>query len=173
LKDRFPGKMGDAKLPWGVFVVDLDHRTARFLNSWDDPKIPSADALRATISVPFFFKAVRIGTLGRKLFVDGGLARNFGIGIYDDNPRRSIGVAFRTEDFSPVRVGTPLAITRAVAETLVNNINHTPVSGKHKDNIIEVVASGGSMDFTLSKTDVLNRYREGERAAEKWCDAQA
>jgi len=45
------------------------------------PRMRVADALRITISIPFFFTAVR--GLRRDLYVDGGLLRNYPVRLFD------------------------------------------------------------------------------------------
>jgi NTE family protein len=45
------------------------------------PDLPVADAMRMTVSIPFFFTAVP--GQGRDLYVDGGLLRNYPVKIFD------------------------------------------------------------------------------------------
>jgi NTE family protein len=143
---------GDLRLPgssrhdpvehrYRLVVVVSDVSRGRMLRlPWDyqellglDPdRLPVADAVRASASIPFFFRPVRMPVdpelaAGRRevVLTDGGMLSNYPIGIFDDevdhptigvklSPRRLLG------DYSFEDTGTPLSLAEALVHTMTN-----------------------------------------------------
>jgi NTE family protein len=61
-----------ARLPWDYTRYNLD-----------PDKQPVADAVRASMSIPFFYQPAM---LGKQLLVDGGMLSNFPIDLFDTTP---------------------------------------------------------------------------------------
>lgn len=166
IRQELPYKMGDAKIPFGVFVLDVEMKETVFLNSWDHPDVPLEYALMSTACIPFFFKAMRIpGVEG--LFVDGGATANFAMNVWDDNPRPTIGVRFEGK---PRRraVRNTVDFTRQLVGSLVDNANHTNNSTKSDTRIVEIKSRGDSMAFDIDEDELKLRFSEGYQAADAY-----
>lgn len=71
-----------AVLPWDLEAYGLSHRY-----------YPVADAVRASMSIPYLFDPVELPSPdGVSTLVDGGLLSNYPIGLFDDHPRPTIGL---------------------------------------------------------------------------------
>lgn len=111
------------RLPWDYHLYGLDPDTQ-----------PVADAVRASMSIPFFYEPVRLEARlenGKKTIcyqVDGGMLSNFPVWVFDrtdENPPRwpTFGVklsARRPMDVERFDVKEPLGFTRALIGTLTS-----------------------------------------------------
>ena len=99
-----------ARLPWDYREYGLDPDTQSV-----------ADAVRASMSLPFFYEPVK---LGRSLLVDGGMLSNFPIDTFEstpDWPTFGIKLSARSDANSRLtpRVG-PFEFTEALISTALN-----------------------------------------------------
>lgn len=167
------GKLEDADLEWGVFVADLETRKPVFLHSKRHQYVKTADAVVASASIPFFARARRVKNV-QGYFVDGGLATNFGLGVWDDDDSRpTVGIRFKSTaggQSRPIRnIGD---FVRSVLEICLNLINRTYISKKLYSYVIEIDSKGSSLDFDLTEDQVTEMYQEGWDAAEEWIENQ-
>lgn len=165
ISEILPGKMGDVAIPFGVFTVDLETGRVVFI-SRSEKKVPVADAVTASMSIPFFFRAREIRGM-KGYHVDGGVSANFAMGVWDDIPtRRTIGVRFRFNPNPPRKpVKSIVDFTRATMGALVDNANRTHVSRKRWQNVIQIETDGDGMNFDLSSSDVQKLYNDGYESA--------
>lgn len=169
LRRYLPGKMEDASMEWGVFVLDLETRRPVFISSRVHGHVPTADAVLASASIPLFARMRSIPGMPGNAYVDGGAATNFGMGVWDDVPlRRTVGVRFSPGQTARRKVTSLLRFGQALAEVLIENAGRTYVSKKKYANVIEVRSDGNGLDFDLSPEEVRDRFREGEAAAKLW-----
>lgn len=167
-------RMNQTLIPLRVVVCDLYERRPVTIAS-DNPAhkdLRIADVLRCSAAIPVFFKAhVLPEVWGNRLFVDGGTAANFALGMFDDSDRKTVGIRLRQAaagDARPVRgVGD---YARAVAELLLWSSNNAHVSTKRWQDVIPVEAPGSGLDFDLTQASFDERWRLGETAATRWCD---
>jgi len=174
-REHLPGKMSDAEMSWGAFVVDVWKRQSQFVASdlchaaiptMAGFDLPTADVIRASISIPIWFK---MAMLKRRPQVDGGVKMNFGLGVWDDEPERpTVGVRFKSKVGEEKRTKGVVDNVKAIIEMFADNANHTYVSKKRWPFIIEVESEGDSMDFSVDDDWVERRFEEGWNAAEKW-----
>ena len=164
-REHLPGQLEDAGIPLGIFALDLEtQRPALFSR---ENSIETAHALRASVSIPLFFRAHKIPG-ERGLFVDGGVTSNFALGVWDDVPeRKTVGIRFRSRQTRrPIRHG-PGFVT-ALVGSMLHNANRSHISKKRFQDVITIDSAGNSLDFTLSELEVEARFDEGWRAADKW-----
>ncbi|WP_457207648.1 patatin-like phospholipase family protein [Nocardioides sp. P5_C9_2] len=143
---------GDLRLPGTTSRTPVEHRyrlvvivsdvsRGRMLRlPWDYERLlgcspdamPVADAVRASASIPFFFRPWHLPvdpalTGGRTEIVltDGGMLSNFPIGLFDDEPehptigiRLSAGCSLSEEPWYDA--DDPLALARALVATMTN-----------------------------------------------------
>ena len=126
---------------YSLVVIVSDVSRGRMLRlPWDyeallgvDPdRLPVADAVRASASIPFFFRPWRMAVNprlagGREQLVlsDGGMLSNYPIGIFDDDPERpTIGVPLSAR-LGPAEApwmdpDDPVSLVRALVGTMCN-----------------------------------------------------
>lgn len=159
-------RLGDAKIPVAVVVGDMCTGRPRTLSSWETPDVLAADAAVATAAIPFVFSPQTVRGLGddRRLFCDGGTARNFALDIFDDDPRPTIGIRPR-QSAEPVERPAVDVLSKILAfgRLLMFASDHAWQSSK-SHAVIEVPAEDG-MDFTLDRPTHLRRWAAGVAAA--------
>jgi len=167
LRAHFPRKMGEARIPWGCFAYDLDYRRAVYFSSLSHPDMPAADVVRASLSIPAFFKAVRLPGCGDRLFIDGGLTANEPFDVFDDVPgRATLGVRFRAgDDHTPRRVGSSIDYVRSLLSGVYGAANAAHVSAKQWARVIQIETAGDSLDFSLSPSDLDRLHADGYQSA--------
>jgi predicted acylesterase/phospholipase RssA len=186
---HFPGYMGDAELPWCCYATDLWGRRVVQFSSWGTPHIKSADAVRASIAIPVFFKGVYLqADLKRppRFFVDGGVGANFAMDAFDDVPERpTIGVRFRPQHAGKVQppvkltgadlLWPPKAAQKAalyagaILDTLLESGVRAHMSKKNWASEVRIDAKEeNGMDFWLSGADVDKRWDLGYASAEEF-----
>lgn len=169
LKKVFPGRMSEADLTWGVFVVDLEKGRPVWVNSKKHGHVKTADAVMASMAIPLFFKMRKIHGM-KGTFVDGGASINFGMEVWDDVPsRRTVGSRFQHSD-NPERkkIENIVDYTRQMMGVLVDNANHTHVSRKRWADVIQIKSAGDGMSFDVDEEWVEARFMEGVHAGDRF-----
>jgi NTE family protein len=74
---------GEGKNPRYLKIIATDyvHRQIKIFGTNETPKEDVAEAVAASIAIPFFFKPVKVGT---DAYVDGGVVSNFPAWVFDD-----------------------------------------------------------------------------------------
>ncbi len=172
-----------------VMVSDVSHgRLSRL--PWDyqtyyarDPGHQMvADAVRASMSIPFFYEPVRITGSDRKesVLVDGGMLSNFPIDVFDRGngaPRwPTFGLKLSARPGSQrVRfaVRDTLSMTRAMIGTMASSHDQMHIDEPSViDRTIFIDTFGvSSTDFNLDRATAENLYRNGRDATAKFLDA--
>ena len=168
ITNSLPGQLDQAFLEWGVWAVDLEVRQPVWIHSKRDSHIRTADAVLASASIPVFAQARDIRGM-KGLFVDGGAAVNFGMDVWDDMPeRRTIGIRFKGRDGGRRPVGNVVQFAYAVAQTFMNAANHTHISRKRYQDVIQVESQANGLDFNQTQEQVDQMFNEGFQAAKRW-----
>lgn len=162
-------RLGDAPVPVAVVVGDLYQRTPRVLSSWATPDVDVGDAAVATAAIPGVFAPQTIRGLGKgtetRLHCDGGVALNFALGVFDDDPRPTIGIRphdASTDRGQAVRDLPGLLIALASLRQWAADNSHR--TSKRDHVVVDVDASDG-LDFSLSSDDIGKRWQLGVQAA--------
>jgi NTE family protein len=161
------------RLPWDyrrVYGLDPDEQSV-------------AHAVRASMSIPFFFQPVSLTSADRltSMLVDGGLLSNFPIDSLD----RIDGIAPRWPTFGvrvmpnpPAggRTSRALALLRVGAPPLLERVITTMLFGRDQAYLdqpwvsartIQVESPGLSVvDFDISRSDIADFYAKGYAAAQ-------
>lgn len=170
------------RLPWDYpgYAVDVDG--ARIV-----------DAVRASMSIPFFFTPVRFrapafheGTdnyaAGHVTWVDGGLLSNFPVEVFDRSdgqPSRwpTIGVKLSAGSPTPVAPhdpGNPLSEAMSCVRTALDNGSRYYLPPEKAKRTIFVDALGlAATDFHLSPEDQQRLFDNGHAAATAYLAAAA
>ena len=162
------------RLPWdyqAAFGLDADEQ-------------PVADAVRASASIPFFFRPVkqRLPTGEPSWLVDGGMLSNFPLEVFDradGQPERweTIGIKLSAE-------GPPGAVLHqasglvSLTEAMISTLTHW-FDQAHLDDpnvvarTIFVDTTGyTATDFSITREAQDHLFENGRAAAEKWLGAQ-
>lgn len=155
------------RLPWDYSQYDLVADQQRVV-----------EAVRASMSIPFFFRPVQLATSrGKVTWVDGGLLSNFPITAFDRTDGRpprwptwgiKLSCAPATDDPDKA-VTSGLGIARHCLETLTSEWNRYNLTdeGVNQRTIYVDTTGFSSRDFNLDRTaqtTLLTRGREAARA---------
>lgn len=160
-------KMGEAKIPLKIMVCDLYTRSPLAIDSTDPKhaKLKVVDVLRCSAAIPVFFKAWTLPELfGNRLFVDGGTAANFALGMFDDSDRRTVGLRLQPAppDVKPVRDLPSFA--EAIAALVMWSSDNAYISKKRFADVILSPQLGSGLDFNLSSKMIDDRWNAGVQA---------
>lgn len=186
LKRTFPEKLDGARIPIRMLTYDIDAERSIVFDSEKCPDVRAADVGMASSSIPWWFGVRTIpGVPGRHS--DGGQKANFPMDLFDDVPtRRTIGIRFKSpvqnnyHYFTDHRIYPKLRPTKDLADAskrmmsaIVNNLNHTHVSSKRWQNVIDIETNGNGLDFTLTESEIEMMWADGERTAMAWAKLQS
>jgi predicted acylesterase/phospholipase RssA len=160
-------KMGDALIPLRIMVCDLWTRQPVVIDSAnpDHAKLLVVDVLRCSAAIPVFFKAWKLPQWrGNRLFVDGGTAANFALGMFDDSDRRTIGLRLcssNTDDVKPVK--DLASFGEAIANIVLWASDNAYISKKRFADVIAIPTDGlgSGLDFNLSVEMIEKRWATG------------
>jgi NTE family protein len=164
------------RLPWDYPEYGIDPGPARIV-----------DAVRASMSIPFFFDPIRFDApahndgvhnfaAGKVTWVDGGLLSNFPVEVFDrtdGEPSRwpTIGVKLSAASPSPVSAHDPgNAFSEAIAcmRTALDNDDRYYLPPAKSSRTIFVDSFGlSATDFHLSVDDQKRLFDSGVAAAKK------
>jgi NTE family protein len=149
-----------------------------------DPNTESViDAVRASMSIPFFFEPAHIdyridGNRRRSVVVDGGMLSNFPVQIFDRTdgrparwPTFGIKLSSRPDDHpKPSPIHGPLSLTFGMLATLLGWNDRCHIDDPAIcDRTIFVDTFGiSAVSFDLSAADQDRLYQSGRTAAEKF-----
>ncbi|QBI19800.1 hypothetical protein ER308_09690 [Egibacter rhizosphaerae] len=182
-----PGSDLPTYLRYRLVVVAADVSRGRLVRlPWDyqehfglDPdRQRVVDAVRASMAIPFFFRAAKVrhhGTAGASTLVDGGLLSNFPVGLFDRTdglrPRwPTFGVKLSEREppglaVTPVR--GPLSLAASLVATMrgAHDARHLDDPGV-QDRTMFVDTSGVStLNFDLSREEAEELRTRGHGAA--------
>jgi NTE family protein len=192
---------GDLRIDWDpatpieqryrLVVIVSDVSRGRMLRlPWDYERLlgmapdgmPVADAIRASASIPFFFRPWRLPVDprladGRRELVltDGGMLSNYPIGLFDDEPDHpTIGVKLSARmsvgDGPWQESDTPLSLARALIATMTNAHDQIYVDQPSVASRTVFVETRGvrATDFDMEPATKRRLYDNGTRAAEEF-----
>jgi NTE family protein len=202
LADAGVWSWGDLRLPGTTARTPVEHRyrlvvivsdvsRGRMLRlPWDYERLlgcspdgmPVADAVRASASIPFFFRPWRLPvdpalTDGRSEIVltDGGMLSNYPIGLFDDEPGHpTIGVKLSARlamcDQRWHDADDPLSLARALVATMTNAHDQVYVDQPSVVSRTVFVETDGvrSTDFRLTEEVKRGLFDNGVGAARKF-----
>lgn len=143
----------------------------------DPETFPIADAVRASIGIPFVFRPYTLSADGRTTkFVDGGLLSNFPIGLFDDPAnaiRPTVGVRVsRGQERLVIR--DLRGYIAAIVSTAISALDARDAA-RAADAVRTVRIETGAVrvtDFAMSKDRRRALYHAGRRAAEAFVDGR-
>ncbi|MET7473600.1 patatin-like phospholipase family protein [Streptomyces sp. NPDC005648] len=155
------------RLPWDFSEYGKDAGTERVV-----------DAVRASMSIPFYFQPVEVETeTGRVTWVDGGLLSNFPITVFDRTdgvpsrwPTYGVKLSAQPQVAKDRPVGTPLGIAVSCLETLTGDWNryHLRDEGVNQRTIYVDTEGISATDFHLDDAKRARLFENGQSAARKF-----
>jgi NTE family protein len=186
LRDPDPGSALPEWLGYKLVVVAADLSRGEMVRlPWDylpryglDPDGQSvADAVRASMSIPFFFEPAHIrDAQGRTaILVDGGLVSNFPVAIFDRTdgaPPRwpTFGVKLSAKPDAtqlPNETGNPYSFLRALIDTMISGHDRMHIADPcvQRRTIFVDTLKVRATDFDIDDETEDRLFAEGERAA--------
>ena len=164
-------------------LVRLPYDYPRYDRDPDDQLI--VDAVRASMSIPFFFEPVRFelaadsSGLGPRpiTWVDGGLLSNFPMEVFNDrhrgvvlDPWPSLGVKLADQQATVAEPTTgPLSELLQILKTVLNNGNRYFISPEKARSTIFVDSAGvNATDFDIDAAKSNLLFENGRKAAQTW-----
>ncbi|WP_051967457.1 patatin-like phospholipase family protein [Kitasatospora mediocidica] len=152
---------------------------------WDYPQYSRkpdeqrvADAVRASMSIPFYFQPVHMETgAGKVTWVDGGLLSNFPITVFDRTdgldprwPTWGVKLSALPQPKPDVPVKSALGIAVNSLETLTGDWNryHLQEEGVSQRTIYVDTAGMSATDFHLGPQDRSRLFSSGQEAARQF-----
>jgi len=160
------------RLPWDYAHYDL--------NADEQPVV---DAVRASMSMPFYFRPIEVETSnGKVTWVDGGLLSNFPITVFDRTdgkpnrwPTWGVSLSGRPVVGKDKPVRTALGIAIAGLETLMTDWNryHLDDEGVNSRTIFVDTQGVQAFNFNVSADEQDMLYEHGIQAAKKFLQQHA
>jgi len=210
LQDRFQRYAGKGDLSFGelaelaaakparfkslsVVASNLTRQRPQVFDAHCSPDLPVCQAVRASISIPLIFEPV---TINGDYFVDGGLAVNFPIGLYDEvqrDPDQGSVTTIRNpstlgfylepralmkdgDRYNPdsVRIDTLKSFAVALGSYLTENANAKYIHPKDRLRTVFIDDLGVSAtDFSAPQATIEALMESGRAATHAWLSRQA
>jgi NTE family protein len=160
--------------PLRIIASDIDRQSPVVFSRERTPEVAVAQAVAASIGLPFFFRPVRLMLDGEeRTLVDGGLVANFPVWIFDDARRRRradptpiIGFRLleRAETPQEQRV-SPLRFARSLLETALNANVEIHARGIDDLYTFPLEVNVSTYDFDLSAARKQALYESAKQQA--------
>lgn len=157
----------DLPLDLKVVATNLTTGATHVFDRHLEPTVPVADAVAASICIPFVFRPKIIGGVR---FVDGGLVSNLPVWLFDEerlaHPAKPT-IAFRLESDGAGTPRTFLDYLKAVGRSAV--FGGQSVGMRAIDNMVSVSLPAGidMMDFDLTWDDAVRVHEQAQRMADR------
>ncbi|GAA1489451.1 patatin-like phospholipase family protein [Brachybacterium sacelli] len=193
-RDPEPGleQEDDTQFRLVLTASDLSAGRLRFLPEDADDlgrspeQLTVLEAVRASMSIPVFFRPVRWRTATGKSawLVDGGLLSNFPVSVFDRPegqeprwPTFGIKLSARPETHLGVvnKISGPLSFAKAVVDTVTGFYDRMHIESSHSRarTIFIDTDAVRPAEFDLSDEDQEMLYRKGRQATEDFLDGAA
>jgi NTE family protein len=160
-----------------VFACDLNLHTIQEFSFFKTPEVVVAEAIRASMSIPMFFRAwqFRNSNPNDHIFVDGGIAFNYPLGFFDNERfapspdficEEAIGLYLHDKSSDKevdLRFSHPLNFLKQLFETLLN-VQNIDIGFETAEGTRSIRIDGlgiPSTDFNLSLHDMDRLIRSG------------
>jgi NTE family protein len=141
----------------------------------DPDDLEVADAVRMSVSIPYFFEPVRLthNDETESFIVDGGIVCNFPAWIYDDDIEKgNPPVGFCLVDDGETRpIHGVISMFAAIVETMLEARDKRYIADEHLPMVRIPTLGVQTCDFNLSKKRQEELYLAGRNAATEYLDA--
>lgn len=158
-------------LDLNIFAADLNERYLQPFNLNETPGAIVAEAVRASMSIPLFFKAWRFsnGIPDKNIYVDGGIIYNYPITFFDNKELNKNTVGLFLKDVNENKTNNGLEFNqvgqyvKALVETILEsqNINMAADVDEMSRTIIIDDLGISPTDFDITKENQMSLYQSG------------
>jgi len=153
----------DLPIPLNVIATDLYNKKEMVFNKNNFSDLPVADAVRMSMSIPYFFRPVKFGS---SLVVDGGLASNFPAWIFQQNnnfdPLPILGLRLEPDDLSSKEINGLLNLGGAAIDTTIRTHTMLQIANIPELYIVNLPTLGvQTTDFEISADKKEQLYKAG------------
>ncbi len=159
------------RLPWDYAQYQMDAAEQRVV-----------DAVRASMSIPFYFRPVQVNTgHGTATWVDGGLLSNFPITVFDRTdgklprwPTWGLKLSSEPQVTTDQPVGSALSMAIRCVHTLTGNWNRyrLQADGVNQRTIYVDTMGVSSTDFSIDADTRQRLFANGQHAAQLFLAGQ-
>lgn len=165
------GKYGEFK-KLKVYATHLDTMNLTEFSAKETPDVIVAEAIRASMSIPLFFKAWRFpsGIPDSSLYVDGGAIYNYPINAYDDLSK-TLGFFLKSsKKIKPLKYNRFSKYVSRVFRTVLKaqTIDFMESQTQVDDTVFISNLGISATDFGLDDDDKTNLFNEGEKETTKY-----
>lgn len=159
-----------------VVATDLVTRKPEVFSAATSPDVGVARAVRMSMSIPLFFAAVRDGD---RLFVDGGVAWNYPVEIFDDVRVDARTLGFRLEWPGHAPEPRPITGWESYAKGLYDSLLQVQADFYERSaadvgrSVIVSDLGFAATDFSISHQQKLELITQGADATRHFLDARA
>lgn len=163
-----------------VFACNVNSQQVIELSADKTPDVIVCEAVRASMSIPFFFRAFRFtqGLDNEHIFVDGGVVFNYPLSFFDQSrfteaeqlDLSSIGMFLYSKENKPhkkLRFNTPMFFAKQLFESLMDS-QDIQVHEDHEQVLRSIMIDDlhySATDFKLSSEDMNKLINSGSEAA--------
>lgn len=160
--------LGEAKIPIHIVTSNITKNTKQVFSSTHTPHIPTATAIRTSISIPFIFAPVKING---DLLVDGGIVKNFPVDVFE-NKLPTIGIRI-IPTHTQKKIKTILDFVTAIIDTVIRANEEESIEDKKCSlGVIPIKTKYDAMNFKISEPDVDVMIQEGYQATSDWINSR-
>lgn len=157
-----------------VIATDIVHEDIEIFDRESTPQMRVADAVRMSMSIPFFFCPVQFAS---GLLVDGGVSSNFPAWAFEEerkkHPLPVLGLRLQSSNAPRREINNIWHFTRAVINTMMKTNLALQINHLEGLRIILLPTLGiRTTDFDISITEKEELYEEGYATtrADLWAD---
>jgi len=172
-----------------MIATNLHAQSSVIFSADKTPNVRIAEAVRTSMSIPFFFQSIR---QGQDVYVDGGVAFNYPIELYDTIRRAPADEGGNTREPNPETLGfrlcphdaiayqekmesVPRKVNNAIAfcESIIfflmdqANMSHLSTKDEKRTVFIDT-ADIGTTDFDITPAQIELLIKNGKEAMEKY-----
>jgi predicted acylesterase/phospholipase RssA len=170
LAKHFVPTLGQAKIPLFITTTNFDTEQAEIFSSVANPRLETARAVRASISIPVYFEPVIING---DMYIDGGVKRNFAIDFFKDQSN-VVGLYFVDKQGRHKRPSGLKALPNFISR-IINML----INAKTEDDIedaslackIPLRTNVNGLDFSFTAQEIEAMIKEGYDCTDKWIRA--
>jgi NTE family protein len=162
-----------------VFATDLNTKNIKEFSFANTPTVPVAEAVRASMSIPLFFKAWQFsnGNPDNHIYVDGGVVLNYPITVFDSGVipnMQTLGFFLRNINgvnaSSDLKYDQIITYIRSLFDTLLDSqVIEFDEDSTEKIRSVMIDDHGiSATDFHLTEAQKQQLIQSGREAAEKF-----
>ncbi len=157
-----------------VFASDLNIMGIREFSNEKTPGVIVAESIRASMSIPLFFKAWKFpnNNPNDHIYVDGGVLYNYPITAFDDD-EKTLGFFIKfEEEQSDLKYDEIIKYVKTLFNTLLSAQDIDFYKNKSEEKITVMISNLGisATDFEITEQQKEQLFNEGKKATLKYIE---